>query len=197
MKSKNVCGLCGRGTLSRAVIPYTSKVSYDGKLITVNVEKMPVLKCDSCNEVLLTNESDDCITEALRKERRLLAPEEIRKRRLELRLTQKQLADMLGAAEATISRWETGGLIQSKAMDRWLRAYFAFPETRMGLELLRDDPSFGLSDVSCVVAEEMSIEMQVYEKHDRTEIGAVAEAFHRKAYPVNRIRHFNDSQVDH
>ena len=41
-----------------------------------------------------------------------------------LGLTQKQLADKLGLAEATLSRWETGAQIRQRSLDKLLRLFF-------------------------------------------------------------------------
>ncbi len=45
-------------------------------------------------------------------------------------MQQKTLAACLGIAEATLSRWLSGGLIQSRAMDNLLRVYFGIPAVR-------------------------------------------------------------------
>jgi len=72
----------------------------------------------------------------LRREARLLTPEEIREGREKLGLTQRQFANLLGVGEATVSRWETGAQIQQRAMDRFLRVCLASPAVA---ELLRSD----------------------------------------------------------
>jgi putative zinc finger/helix-turn-helix YgiT family protein len=72
----------------------------------------------------------------LRREARLLTPEEIREGREKLGLTQKQFANLLGVGEATVSRWETGVQIQQRAMDRFLRVCLASPAA---VELLWSD----------------------------------------------------------
>jgi putative zinc finger/helix-turn-helix YgiT family protein len=56
-----------------------------------------------------------------------LAEADIRQGREKLGLTQRESADLLGVGEATISRWETGGQIQQRAMDRFLRVCLASP----------------------------------------------------------------------
>jgi transcriptional regulator with XRE-family HTH domain len=53
------------------------------------------------------------------------------------------LAERLGVAEETISRWETGALIQSRAMDNLLRVYFANADVRAALVGGEQDPSLG------------------------------------------------------
>ena len=52
---------------------------------------------------------------------------------MNLLLTQKLLADHLGIAESTLSRWETGAQIQQRAFDKLLRLYFDVPEARRHL----------------------------------------------------------------
>lgn len=49
---------------------------------------------------------------------------------MNLLLTQKLLAEHLGIAQSTLSRWETGAQIKRRAFDKLLRLYFVVPETR-------------------------------------------------------------------
>jgi DNA-binding transcriptional regulator YiaG len=83
------------------------------------------------------------ITAELRKQLGLLLPDEIRARREGLGLTQTELAGLLGIAEATLSRWETGSQIQQRAFDRFMRVVFEFPEVRARLD---DRPSSNAAD---------------------------------------------------
>jgi transcriptional regulator with XRE-family HTH domain len=53
------------------------------------------------------------------------------------------LARLLGVGEATLSRWETGGQIQQRALDRLLRLYFAVPPARDALDGLDAHPELG------------------------------------------------------
>ena len=73
---------------------------------------------------------------------------QIKEGRKALGLLQQELAERLGVAEATISRWETGTLIQSRAMDNLLRAYFALPQLRAALRGAEQDPAFGTEVLS-------------------------------------------------
>jgi DNA-binding transcriptional regulator YiaG len=57
------------------------------------------------------------LSESLRDAAGLLSPEQIRQNREALRLTQKQLANLMRISESTLSRWETGGQIQQRCMD--------------------------------------------------------------------------------
>jgi transcriptional regulator with XRE-family HTH domain len=64
---------------------------------------------------------------------RLLTSSEIREGISTLGLSQKEAAERLGIAEATLSRWLTDTVIQSRAMDNYLRVFFRFPEVRAAL----------------------------------------------------------------
>ena len=77
--------------------------------------------------------SDEQIAAALRRQLGLLSADEIRKSRDALGLSQPALAEHLGVAVETISRWENGVLTQTKAMDRYLRVYFGVPAAPAGL----------------------------------------------------------------
>jgi transcriptional regulator with XRE-family HTH domain len=107
---------------------------------------MPQLEiptCASCGARVFSNDVDDEISRALRSHLRLLAPEQILAAIKELGMSQKGVAECLGIAEATLSRWVNGLLIQSRAMDNLLRAYFASSRVREMLLGTKQDPDLG------------------------------------------------------
>jgi transcriptional regulator with XRE-family HTH domain len=61
-------------------------------------------------------------------------------------MTQKEAADRMGIAEATLSRWLTGTQIQSRSLDNLMRVFFAFPEVRVALDGQAPNPSLGTRD---------------------------------------------------
>src|SRR5688572_17608917 len=111
------CPSCAAESVEMAVTRYIAEVNHDGRLYEVEVPSLCIPKCNACGELVFTLEADEQISVALRGQLGLLQPSDIRNRRKELSLRQSDVAKSLGAAEATISRWETGALIQSKAMD--------------------------------------------------------------------------------
>ncbi len=122
-------------------------VKHDGKQYTMPVRDLQVERCDSCGEVTLGVESDDRIDAALREHLGLLTPAQIRHNRKALRLTQAQLAEFIGCASETLSRWENGAIVQSRGADRLLRAYFALPSLRSFLATVELDRTLG----TCVI----------------------------------------------
>jgi putative zinc finger/helix-turn-helix YgiT family protein len=127
------CPECGKKEVRPSVISHTAEIRHDGRLYTVKVPKLRVPKCGACGELVFENDADEQISSALREQLCLLQPEEIRGNRDKLDLSQKELAEHLGVAVETISRWENGVLIPSRAMDRYLRLYFTVPAARSAL----------------------------------------------------------------
>jgi transcriptional regulator with XRE-family HTH domain len=78
----------------------------------------------------------------------LLTPEEMRAALERVGITQKEAADRLGIAEATLSRWLSETQIQSRAMDNLLRVFFAFPQVRTALNRDSQDPQLGTADIT-------------------------------------------------
>jgi putative zinc finger/helix-turn-helix YgiT family protein len=83
--------------------------------------------------LVFDNDADAQIAAALRRQLGLLSADQIRANREQLGLSQRELAEHLGVAVETISRWENGVLTQTRAMDRYLRVYFAVPAARAAL----------------------------------------------------------------
>lgn len=132
-------------TVAPRKIDLSIDVRYDGGLHTIRLKRLPVPVCSACQERVFTSEADDAVRIAMREQLRLLRPEQIQAAIRQLGLTQKELAARLGVAEETISRWTTGSILQTRAMDNLLRAYFALPQVRAALIGPSQDPSFGAS----------------------------------------------------
>ena len=98
--------------------------TYDvrGRRITVPVKAE---LCAACGESLGSDTEDQTILDAVHAEYRrqadLLTPERIKEVRKQYRLSQKSFAALLGMSEATINRYEQGGL-QDPAHDTAIRA---------------------------------------------------------------------------
>ena len=129
------CVICGD---ERHLRHETRRTEFDvrGETLVLDV---PVKVCGSCGTV----EEEDGIDPAemafaeFRRRRGLLAPEEIKAIRKNYRLSQRSLAAVLGMSEATINRYEGGGL-QDEAHDQAIRAC-RIPEVMRDLLKRRGD----------------------------------------------------------
>src|SRR5207237_4598413 len=77
--------------------------------------------------------ANEQISAALRRTVGLLSPEEIRRRRKDLGLSQARLAELLEVAETTLCRWETGTQLQQRSLNHLLELFFTFPQVRSHL----------------------------------------------------------------
>jgi putative zinc finger/helix-turn-helix YgiT family protein len=128
------CGTCGKRAVEPVVTDYSTDMDHDGRSYSLTVPSLELLECKDGGARVLPNEAHEKIVSALRQKVGLLNPEEIRERRKALGLNQEALASYLRVAKETISRWETGGQIQQRAMDLLLRAFFEVPQVRYWLE---------------------------------------------------------------
>ena len=127
------CPECGKKEVRPAVVAHTSRIKHDGRLYTVEIPSLRVPQCGACGELVFDNSADEQIARALRDHLGLLSADQIRSNREQLGLSQRNLAEHLGVAVETISRWENGVLTQTRAMDRYLRVYFGVPAARLAL----------------------------------------------------------------
>ncbi len=141
------CLNCLQEEVRPQTIRYTAEVKHDGRLYQIEVPELTIPKCGACGKLVFTTSADAQVLHALRLHLKLLTPQQIKEGHKALGLRSKDLAERLGVAAATISRWERGGLIQSRAMDNFLRAYFAVPEVRAVLRGPEQDPELGTTPV--------------------------------------------------
>lgn len=136
------CPECGKREVRPVTVHHTSQIKHDDRLYSVEILQLRVPQCEACGEMIFDNNADSQIADALREQLALLPPGQIRQNRKQLALSQRELAEHLGVAVETISRWENGVLIQSRAMDRYLRVYFGVPAARTALVEHAATPSF-------------------------------------------------------
>lgn len=126
---------------------YDAEIRHDGRLYTFKIPQLEIPVCQACGEKVVTERVDYQINIALRSHLQLLMPAEMRAALERISITQKQAAECLGIAEATLSRWLNETQIQSRAMDNLLRVFFAFPQVRTALNAVAQDPRLGTADV--------------------------------------------------
>lgn len=121
------CGNCAEKRVHPVVQDYSTQFKHDGKLYDLLIRNLAIPTCENCGERLFGIEHGDKVTQALREKVGLLSSEDIKQKRAGLGLSQEQLGECIGAAKESISRWETGALIQSVSTDRSLRMFFKHP----------------------------------------------------------------------
>ena len=135
------CGTCRQRGLVPAVLDYQTEITHDGRVYQLSLPALKVFRCEQCSAIVLDDEACKKITAALRAAAGLLSPEEIRRGREALGLSQEQFARYLQVAPETLARWETGGQTPQHSMDRLMRIYFQVPEARRFLETAASAPA--------------------------------------------------------
>ncbi|MFN9183938.1 MAG: type II TA system antitoxin MqsA family protein, partial [Planctomycetota bacterium] len=121
------CGKCAQKRVEPVVGDYSVDLKHDGKLHNIILSQIEIPTCQNCGNVQTGIEIGDKVTKALREKVGLLFPEQIKQQRTALNFNQEQLGECIGAAKESISRWETGALIQSVSTDKLLRMFFKHP----------------------------------------------------------------------
>jgi YgiT-type zinc finger domain-containing protein len=113
-------------------ISHQAEIKHDGRLHTIQIPDLPVMKCNSCGEVFFNTTSHNEISQALRRHLNLLSPEQIRDELKAHGLMQKTFAQQIRVAQETVSRWLSGTYIQSCAMDQLMRMFFRYEAAKCG-----------------------------------------------------------------
>lgn len=125
------CSNCREKAVRRVTVPYSIEIEHDGRLHLVTLSDLELLQCSTCGERVIDSAADVRINDALRRQLQLLFPDEIRRRREALQLTEQEMADQLNVDVAVLARWESGGQIQRRDQDRMLRWFFEIPAIRL------------------------------------------------------------------
>ncbi|WP_124061665.1 type II TA system antitoxin MqsA family protein [Gordonibacter sp. Marseille-P4307] len=136
-----ICAECG-DELEKSYAPI--ETAFRGTMVVV--EGVEHFVCRSCSEVFFNggqaDDFADAVDAAYRRANGLLAPDEIRRIRKQLRMNQDEFQSLLGVGKTTVSRWESGRIIQSKSTDNLIRLAAA---SRDNVELLRKSAAHGNS----------------------------------------------------
>lgn len=111
------CGAAMRRTDERIVDHYRG--------VEVMVDGIDHFVCDECEETAFPKKSMSQYVDAVHKEYRgktgLLSPAEIRGTREKYGLTQREFQQVIGVKDPTVSRWETGKVVQDEVADNLIR----------------------------------------------------------------------------
>lgn len=115
------CTACGDAAVQPAKVEYEAQVKHDGRIHRFPIRDLVVDKCQRCGEVVFTTRTNEQITAALRDFLGLLHPDDIRRRLIELGLTELGLAKLLGVGPETVSRGLSGLAVQPSGLDHRMR----------------------------------------------------------------------------
>ncbi len=138
-----LCPRCLKVDVVPHVTEYAIDVRHDGILHSLVIPDLAVPTCHACGERVFTSDVDERVSAALRARLGLLTPRQIQEGIQALGMRPSDLAARLGVATDTVSRWADGAQIQSRAMDNFLRVFFAVPEARAVLTGPGQDPGIG------------------------------------------------------
>lgn len=114
------CPQCGEGSVTTQLIHDSFEYGTGESSVTLQVD-LPVRKCLSCGLQYIDHEGEQIRHEAVCRHLGLLSPAEISRIREVYGMSRAAFSDLTGLGEATLSRWENGGVIQNLANDRYLR----------------------------------------------------------------------------
>jgi putative zinc finger/helix-turn-helix YgiT family protein len=126
--------ICIHDSLEPQVIRDEFDYGPEDDRIKIVIEAVPVMVCSVCGEVFYGPEAGQMHHRAICKAYHLMTPEEIKGVREHLGKTQEEFAELTGIGVATLSRWEKGRLIQTRAHDNYLRILETVPEAVRVLE---------------------------------------------------------------
>lgn len=140
------CPTCGQPTLQPRQIDDEFEYGPEGERITIVAHAVPVQVCQNpdCGETLYGPEAARVRHRAICAAMGLLTPEQIKGLRERLGPSQEEFAGLTGIGVATLSRWERGRLLQTRALDRYLRLLDALPEAAHVLERVPTSASNGM-----------------------------------------------------
>lgn len=131
------CHTCRKREVFPGVVDYSTDMEHDGRVYTITAKDLEVLRCQACHTQVLPDEAHAVLARELRRQAGLLQPQEIIANRERLGLNQKDFACLLGVAPATVCRWESGGQIQQRVMNDFMKAFFELDPLREYLRRLR------------------------------------------------------------
>ena len=114
------CDECG-SIMRETCAPITEVV----RGVEVTIDDVKHYVCDRCGNIVMDIDSAELLSrkqfDAVSHSKGLLSPNEIRRTRKKLGLTQKEFERLLGVSSPTVSRWETGAMLPSKVACNLIR----------------------------------------------------------------------------
>lgn len=118
--SDQECPQCGKDSITTRWMLDSFKYGTGDSAVTLQVD-LPVRRCRACDLRFLDHEGERLRHEAVCRHLGVLSPAEIFGIRKVYGMSRAAFAEVSGLGEATLSRWESGAVIQNLANDRYLR----------------------------------------------------------------------------
>lgn len=135
-----LCPMCGARERRPVTIDYRTQIKLDRRMVDVHVAALPIEQCGECGEQFFGNTAHRMVDDAMRSAAGLLTAPDMESARETLDIdTQQELAELIGVAPASLSRWMKGHVVQGRLADTMLRVFFGVPEARAFLRALRGD----------------------------------------------------------
>lgn len=129
------CPNCDSIDVDTQMIPYKFKYGTGNKAVELEAI-VPVRKCNNCGFEYVDSEAEDLKHIAICRHLKVMTPAEVEAIRKQYEFSRAQFALVTRIGEASLSRWETGELIQNAAYDDYLYL-LQFPENMDRLEKRR------------------------------------------------------------
>ena len=116
-----ICPLCDSESIETFLHSHAFKYGSGDSAVTLRVDKLPVRRCTACDLEFTDHEGERLQHDAVCRHLGVLTPTEVREIRKRYGMTTAAFAETSGLGPATLSRWETGALVQNRANDLYLR----------------------------------------------------------------------------
>lgn len=113
------CPECGAGCIRTDHIAHRFKYGIGDGAVELCCE-LPLRVCQECGTQFVDEEGESAQHDAVCRHLRLMTPREIQEVRERYEATQAEFSELSGIGEASLSRWENGATIQTKAYDNYL-----------------------------------------------------------------------------
>ena len=117
--SKSRCPICGE--LQQEYMKKDLIYTYKNIKFTI---AQPALWCNACGEGIISSKDNGLVVKDIQTEKAkidgILTPDEIKKIRVKLKLTQKEAAELFGGGVNAFNRYEHGKLAMPRAMSELL-----------------------------------------------------------------------------
>ena len=159
------CFQCGGALIQRNIFAIGAR---NGEEFTVETEGY---KCDKCGFETVDSDNDHftrALSDAYKSRHGLLTGEEIKARRLQLKMTQQKFAEYLNVGVASVKRWENGQ-IQEKAFDHLIRLKTDLNAARLNLQVLEFElPECVIGETTLIGTdiEELGFELSFIPNHE-------------------------------